>query len=272
MPSIDSCPSAGRKATWAGSEVVVAAPEPLTVTPVVASGSSSSNTRPLLPFSSPNTMVPQAVRCTGSQLVRPELKMFATAPAAISMRCNATLPLPCSLQAMRCVGLVSLGHNAIMSMFAPRFASALTTLAVRPLASVTRPAGLALAAAADRLVVDDAPSGLITPNRLSDWAFASSSTFCPKSTANALVEIAVVIASINKVFFIVHSLKEMGPAQWHRKPGYSRSAVAFATGLSMKVQILCCRMVYLYHGILVNYFLNARQLHALTERGYVDAE
>jgi len=40
----------------------------------------------------------------------------------------------------------------------------------------------------------------------------------------------------------------------------------------MKVQILCCRMVYLYHGILVNYFLNARQMHALTERGYVDAE
>src|SRR3569832_1896624 len=103
-------------------------------------------------------------------------------------------------------------------MFAPRFASALTTLAVRPLASVTRPAGLALAAAADRLVVDDAPSGLITPNRLSDWAFASSSTFCPKSTAYALVEIAAVTASVNKVFNNKHTKKKKKPTGWHRKP------------------------------------------------------
>src|SRR5262245_20190174 len=67
-PSQESVPTFGRKRTCAGSEVVVSAPLPDTVTPVVVSGSRISNRRPPPPVSSPTTIVPQGVLRTGSQV------------------------------------------------------------------------------------------------------------------------------------------------------------------------------------------------------------
>ena len=58
-----------------------------------------------------------------------------------------------------CVGFTSFGQRAIMSMFAPRFAAALTMLTLSPKAAVTSAAGFASAWSFVRLAVDEAPSG-----------------------------------------------------------------------------------------------------------------
>ena len=166
MPSKDNWPNADRKATLLGSLTTVVAPAPVMVTPEVFSGSSSSNMRPAVPASSPKMMVPQAVRRTGSHDVRPESTMFSTRPSEILMRCRATTPAACSLQAIRWVGLLSFGHNAIWSILGPRFDAALTTLALRPFARVTRAAGLASACTAVRLALEELPRGPFYPEQL----------------------------------------------------------------------------------------------------------
>jgi hypothetical protein len=123
MPSNERRPTAVRSTMLvspvqpaaAGGETHVGVP-PTNETPVVVSGSISSNSRPLVPFSSANTMVPHGVRCAGSQLTSPEFTIVSASPSEIRMRCNATWPEPSSLHAMSQVGFVSLGQSAIMSM------------------------------------------------------------------------------------------------------------------------------------------------------------
>src|SRR5262245_64107634 len=91
MPSNERRPTAVRSTTFpvpsqAGGEgghvtvagVVVADD---IATPVVFNGSTNSNRRPLVPFSSANTIVPQGVLWAGSQLTRPDATIVSTSPS-----------------------------------------------------------------------------------------------------------------------------------------------------------------------------------------------
>ena len=62
------------------------------------------------------------------------------------------------------------------------------------LGHVNRDVGSALASAAVLLIVEDASSGSVTPNSLTDIALASSSVFWPKSLAKAFDPMARAIA------------------------------------------------------------------------------
>jgi len=99
------------------------------VTPVVLSGSISSYMRPPLappPPSSPKRTVPQGVLRTGSHEVVPVTMVYAR-PSERRMRWTPACATPSSLQAMRWVGLWSLGQRTIWSMLGA--AVAVTTLA-----------------------------------------------------------------------------------------------------------------------------------------------
>ena len=97
---------------------LVVVPSGFTSTFVVLSGSTSSKSRPALPFSSPNRIVPHEVRRTGSQDVSPLFTIVELVPSLSLIATTPTWPEPCSLQPMTCVGAVSFGHKAIWSRFA----------------------------------------------------------------------------------------------------------------------------------------------------------
>src|SRR5262245_8702882 len=125
-------------------------------------------------------IVPQAVRRMGSQLDVPVM-IVSVAPVSRLIRCTPGSAVPCSLHVMRCVGFESFGQKAIMSVFAPE--DVVTTRALRPLASVMSFVGSALAVAASMDCVDEAATGLPTPNRSSEALASLLSRSEPKSLA-----------------------------------------------------------------------------------------
>jgi hypothetical protein len=140
--------------------------------------------RPSLPDSSAATIVPHAVRRTGSQDTVP-VSMVSTRPSLNRIRCSPGLAAPCSLQAIRWVGFQSFGHSAIMSTLAPALGAAVTTRACRPLASVTSAVGSASAADFAMLAVEDSGTDATTPNRCGACARSCSSRNFPKSKSPA---------------------------------------------------------------------------------------
>src|SRR4029450_11129261 len=110
-------------------------------------------------------IVPPAVRRIGSHAVVP-VTIVSVAPVPRLIRCTPGSAVPCSLHVMRWVGFESFGQKAIMSVFAPEVV--VTTCALRPLASVMSLVGSAFAVAASMDCVDEAATGLPTPNKSSE--------------------------------------------------------------------------------------------------------
>ena len=124
----------------------------LIVAPTTVSGSISSYMAPTEPFSSPNRTVPHGVALTGSQELIP-VAMVVASPFESLIFCRAGCATPSSLQAMMYCGFAC-GHSTIWSRFGAAL-PAVTTLTLRPFATVMRPAGSASACAWSRSTFDD---------------------------------------------------------------------------------------------------------------------
>ncbi len=109
-------------------------------------------------------IVPHGVRLTGSHEDVP-VRIVSTRPSESRIRCTPGSLGPPSLQAMRWVGVESFGHSAIMSMFVPAFAAAVTTRTRRLWATVASAVGSDCAVGWSILSVDEAATGPTTPNR-----------------------------------------------------------------------------------------------------------
>lgn len=193
-PSNDNLPSASRRTTLPASAPAKTPVVRSYCTPVVPSGFFNSKTCPELPASSPNTTVPHGVTCAGSHDDVP-VRIVAVAPVAMSMRTRPGSDGPCSLQAMMCVGCVSSGQRAIMSMFGGA-SPAVTTRARRPFARVTSFSGRADAVFASTAEVDDTASGFSTPNSWFDRSCNSRSRNAPKSVRVAAATTPVLSTAV----------------------------------------------------------------------------
>ena len=185
-------------------------------------------------------MVPQAVRRIGSQLDVP-VTIVSVAPVSRLIRCTPGLAVPCSLHVMRWVGFESFGQKAIMSVFAPEVV--VTTRALRPLARVMSFVGSAFAVAASMDCVDDAATGLPTPNRSSDALASLLSRSEPKSPAakaapanKSPTDATAMIASSR---FLPSRLRSMvdSPPQRHRSSSGPQLGVRPHRGAGVTVRM-----------------------------------